>query len=241
MSIIDIGIILFILCFIIVSAKQGLIKSAVSLAGFVVIFVIAYTFKEQIGNFLCKYLPFFEFSGNLKGLVSLNILMYQLVGFFMICTVLFAIYSVIMTISGWLQKLVNMTILLKLPSAIGGGIVGLVEGYLFAFIILLLAMIPMQTTKYFKDSVVAKFILYETPIVSESTSDITNSVTEIYTLAEKVANKKIDINEANLKSIDIMIRHKIITPHTVEQLIVLDKLKEVKDIELVLNRYEKGE
>lgn len=238
MGIIDIGIILFILCFIIVGAKQGLIKSAVSLVGLIVVFVISYTFKEQIGNFLCKYLPFFNFSGNLEGLVSLNILIYQLAGFFIICAVLMGIYTIVMTLSGWLQKLVNMTILLKLPSAIGGGIVGLVEGYLFSFIILLIAMIPMQTMTIFSDSKVADFILHKTPIVSESTSDITKSVTEIYTLVEQVITEEIDVNEANLKSIDIMIKHKVITPHTVEQLIVLDKLKDVEGLEYVLNRYE---
>ena len=60
MNIIDIGIILVILCFVIIRAKQGLIKSGVSLVGTIIIFAISYTFKEQIGNFLCKYLPFFE-------------------------------------------------------------------------------------------------------------------------------------------------------------------------------------
>ena len=69
MSIIDIGIILFILCFILIGAKQGLIKTGVSLVALVIIFVISYVFKEHIGNFLCKYLPFFNFSGNIKGLV----------------------------------------------------------------------------------------------------------------------------------------------------------------------------
>lgn len=238
MSIVDIGIILFILCFIIVGAKQGLIKSGVSLVALIVVFVISYVFKEHIGNFLCKYLPFFNFSGNIEGLVSLNILIYQLAGFFIILAVLMGIYTIVMTLSGWIQKLVNMTILLKLPSSIGGAIVGLVEGYLIAFIILLIAMIPMQTMTIFKDSKVADFILHKTPIVSESTSDITNSVNEIYTLVDQVVNKEIGINEANLKSIDIMIKHKIITPHTVEQLVVLDKLEEVEGLEHVLNRYE---
>lgn len=238
MNIIDIGIILFILSFIIVGSKQGLIKGGVSLVGLIVIFIISYTFKDEIGNFLCKYLPFFNFSGNIEGLVSLNILIYQLAAFLIIYTVLIGLYTIIMTVSGWIQKLINKTVLLKLPSAIGGGIIGLIEGYLFAFIILLLAMIPLKNMTLLQGSVLADYILHKTPIVSESTSDITNSVTEIYELVDQVANKKIDVNEANLKSIDIMIKHKVITPHTVEQLMVLDKLKEVKGLEHVLNRYE---
>lgn len=238
MNIIDIGIILVILCFVIIGAKQGLIKSGVSLVGTIIIFAISYTFKEQIGNFLCKYLPFFEFSGNLEGLVSLNILIYQLVGFIIIYGILMSIYTIVMTISGLLQKLINMTILLKLPSSIGGAIVGFIEGYLLTFIILLLVMIPLHKTAIFKDSKITYSILYKTPIISKSTSDITKSVTEIYTLVDQVTNKKIDINEANLKSIDIMIKYKIITPHTVKQLVVLDKLKTVEGLEHVINRYE---
>lgn len=238
MNIIDIGIILVILCFVIIRAKQGLIKSGVSLVGTIIIFAISYTFKEQIGNFLCKYLPFFEFSGNLEGLVSLNILIYQLVGFLIIYGILMSIYTIVMTISGLLQKLINMTILLKLPSSIGGAIVGFIEGYLLTFIILLLVMIPLHKTAIFKDSKITYSILYKTPIISKSTSNITKSVTEIYTLVDQVTNKKIDINEANLKSIDIMIKYKIITPHTVKQLVVLDKLKTVEGLEHVINRYE---
>ena len=241
MSIIDIGIILFILCFILIGAKQGLIKTTVSLVALIIVFVISYVFKEHIGNFLCKYLPFFNFSGNIKGLVSLNILIYQLAGFFIILAVLMGVYTIIMTLTGWIQKLVNMTILLKLPSSIGGGIIGLIEGYLVSFLILLIAMIPMQTMTIFKESKLADVILNKTPIVSESTSDLTKSATEIYNLVDQVTNKKIDINEANLKSIDIMIRYKVITPHTVEQLIVLDKLEDVVGLEHVLNRYDKGE
>ena len=241
MSIIDIGIILFILCFILIGAKQGLIKTGVSLVALVIIFVISYVFKEHIGNFLCKYLPFFNFSGNIKGLVSLNILIYQLAGFLIILAVLMGIYTIIMTLTGWIQKLVNMTILLKLPSSIGGGIIGLIEGYLVTFLILLIAMIPMQTMTLLKESKLADFILNKTPIVSESTSDLTKSASEIYSLVDQVTNKKIDINEANLKSIDIMIRYKVITPHTVEQLIVLDKLEDVVGLDHVLNIYDKGE
>lgn len=241
MSIIDIGIILFILCFILIGAKQGLIKTGVSLVALVIIFVISYVFKEHIGNFLCKYLPFFNFSGNIKGLVSLNILIYQLAGFFIILAILMGVYTIIMTLTGWIQKLVNMTILLKLPSSIGGGIIGLIEGYLVTFLILLIAMIPMQTMTLLKESKLADFILNKTPIVSESTSDLTKSASEIYSLVDQVTNKKIDINEANLKSIDIMIRYKVITPHTIEQLIVLDKLEDVVGLDHVLNRYDKGE
>lgn len=238
MNVIDIGIILFILMAMIVGAKKGLIKSAVSLVGIILVFIISYIFKEEIGNFLCKYLPFFNFSGQIEGLVSLNILIYQVIGFLLVFFVLMSLYTIIMTLSGWLQKLVNMTILLKLPSAIGGAIIGIVNGMLLAFVILLVLTIPLKNFDMFKESKLLDTILYKIPILSSNTSNITNSITEIYTLTDQVVSGSININDANLKSIDIMLKYKVVTPHTVEQLIVLDKLKGVTGIEYVLNRYK---
>ena len=103
MNIIDVAIVLIIISFAIVGAKKGLIKTLTALVGIVLVFGISYIFKEYIGNFLCKYLPFFTFGGSLKGLVSLNILIYQVVGFFIIFSILFILLLSLFTF-GALQK-----------------------------------------------------------------------------------------------------------------------------------------
>lgn len=238
MNIIDVAIVLIIISFAIVGAKKGLIKTLTALVGIVLVFGISYIFKEYIGNFLCKYLPFFTFGGSLKGLVSLNILIYQVVGFFIIFSILMGLYAIIISISSVLQKIVNITIILKLPSMLGGFVIGLIEGYLLTFIILLIGMIPLGNMTFFKESKLTDSIINKTPIISEKTSDISKSITEIYTLSEEVANQKISINDANLKSIDIMLKYKVTTPHTIEQLIVLAKLKSVDGVEYILNKYK---
>lgn len=238
MNIFDIGIILFIIMSIIVGAKKGLIKSAISLVGIILVFIIALTYKEQLGNFLCKYLPFFKFSGNLEGLVSINILIYQLLAFIIIMAVLLSVYSLIMSISGLLQKIVNATIILKLPSALAGSVIGLIEGYIFAFIILLLLGLPFKNFDLFNDSKLVNIILYKTPVISEKSSNITNSIADIYTIADKVVNKKTDTNTANLEIIDAMIKYDVTSVHTVEQLVVLDKLKSVNGIDKIINKYK---
>ena len=238
MNIFDIGIILFIIMSMIVCAKKGLIKSAVSLVGIILVFIIALTFKEQLGNFLCKYLPFFNFSGNLEGLVSINILIYQLLAFIIIIAILLSIYALIMSISGLLQKIVNATIILKLPSAIAGSIIGLIEGYILTFIILLLLVLPCKNFDLFNDSKLVNTILYKTPIISEKSSNITNSISDIYTIADKVVNKRIDTNTANLEIIDAMIKYDVTNVHTIKQLVVLDKLKSVKGVDKVIKKYK---
>ncbi len=238
MNIFDIGILLFLAVFIIAGAKQGLIKEAISLVGTILVFVIALWLKEPLGNLLCKYLPFFNFSGNLEGLVSVNILIYQLLAFIIILSVLLSIFGIIMKASSLIQKIINATIILKLPSAIAGSIVGLIEGYLFTFIILLMLILPLKNIDVFNDSKLVNFIIYKTPVISEKSKNIPNSISEIYEVADKAINKKIDTNEANLEIIDTMIKYKVTSAHTVEQLVVLDKLKSVKGINKVLKKYK---
>lgn len=234
----DIGIVLFIAIFAIAGAKQGVIKGAVSLVGIIIVFLVAFQLKDQFGNFLCKYFPFFTFKGELEGLVSINILIYQLLAFIIIIVLLLSVYGILTTVSGLLQKLVNATIILKLPSAIGGFIIGVLEGYLFAFLILLFLILPFQNFKMYKNSYLVNTIVYKSPILSSSTSNVTNSITDIYTVADKVVNKKISTNDANLQIIDTMIKYDITTAHTVEQLVILDKLEGVKGIDKVIAKYK---
>lgn len=237
MTIIDIVVILVLIMFAIVGWKNGVIKEVVSLAGLVLIFVIAYTFKEEIGNTLCKYLPFFNFSGNIEGLVSLNILIYQMIAFFIILCILYTIYQIVLKLSGGLQKLVNLTIILKLPSKIAGLVVGAIEGYLIIFALLLILIVPLKEIDGISESKMIPIIVHNTPIISSYTKDISNTITEIYDLADEVANEEITKNQANLKIIDTMIKYDVVSKKTVEQLQVLDKLKKVKGLDSILEKY----
>lgn len=237
MNIIDIAIILILIMFGIVGLKKGVIKEVVSLIGIIVVFIIAFALKGYLGNILCKYLPFFNFSGNLKGVVTLNILMYQLIAFFMIYSILFSIYAIVLKVSGIIQKIVNMTVILILPSKILGFIVAFIEGYIIMFVVLLTLVIPLKSSDLFTNSMMVNKIVYETPILSSSTKNIGDSISEIYELGEDLSNGEITTNEANLKTLDIMLKHKVVSKKTVDQLVVLDKLNSVKNINSVLNKY----
>ena len=141
MNVFDIVIILLILTFGILGWKKGVIKEAISLVGIIVVFVLAFTFKEELGNVLCKYFPFFQFSGSIKGLVSLNVLIYQVLAFFIIYSVLYAVYAIVFKATSLIQKLLNMTIVFVIPSKIAGAIVGLIKGYVVIFVALLVSSI----------------------------------------------------------------------------------------------------
>lgn len=240
MGALDIVIILLLIMFAVVGWKQGVIKEVVQLVGMIIILVVSFNFKDELGNIFCKWLPFFEFTNSpVEGMISLNILIYQLLGFLAIFIILYAVYSLLLKVSGVLQKLVDWTIILLIPSKIGGLIVGLLEGYILIFILLLLILgLPTNMTSNYRNSEMVNKIVYETPVLSTAAKDVTNTFKDMYDLTDEVINENLDKNEANLRTIDIMLKYDLVTPKTVEQLVVLDKLKGIKGLEPIIQKYK---
>lgn len=236
MNILDIGIILLLIMFFILGTKTGIIREIVSLIGFIITFIIAYALKGVIGNLLCIILPFFKFSGALEGLVTFNILLYQLIAFMIVFSILLGIFSLIIRLSKVMQKIVNMTIVLIIPSKILGGVLSFIKGYIVLFAIILVLYIPLGETDMFNNSKMVDFMLYDTPVLSDSMTKYTKSIREVYSLTENIEDKSITINEANLKSLDIMLKYKVVNKKTVEKLITMKKLN-IDNVNSVLKRY----
>ena len=237
-NILDIAIILILIMSAIVGFKRGAIKEIVSLVGIIIVFIVAFSLKGVLGNVLCKWLPFFNFAGNLEGVTVLNILLYQLIAFLIIYSLLFSVYMIVMKISGVVQKLVHMTVILWLPSKIIGAVVAFVTGYVMVFVVLLALLIPLKDTDIFIESRFANYIVYDTPILADSADNISSSINEVYTLGEELSKGDISKNEANLETMDILLKYKIVSPETARQLIVLDKLDGISGLDSVIKRYE---
>ena len=237
MNVFDIGIILLLIMFAIIGWKQGVIREIISLAGIIIIFMIAFAFKGVLGNFLCILLPFFKFSGPLEGMISLNVFIYQLIAFLVIFAILLGLYSIFLKISKVLQKIVNMTIILWLPSKILGAVVGFIKGYIVLFAVFIVLMIPLYNQKLFTESAMVKTLLYHTPVLSAKTETFTGSINEINTLMQEVVNKNITTNDANLRAIELMLKYDIVKKETIEKLIKLHKLDDISNIESVLYKY----
>lgn len=238
MNILDIVIVLILIMSAIIGFKRGAIKEIVSLVGIIIVFIVAFAFKGVLGNVLCKWLPFFNFAGNLEGVTVLNILLYQLIAFLIIYSLLFSIYMIVMKISGVVQKLVHMTVILWLPSKIIGAVVAFITGYVMVFVVLLALLIPLKDTDMFKESKFAIYVVYDTPILAGSAENISRSINEVYTLGEDLSKGDISKNEANLETMDILLKYKIVSPETARQLIVLDKLDGISGLDSVIKRYE---
>lgn len=224
MNIFDIAIILILLMFLIVGWKRGVIKEAVSLVGIVFVLVLSFQLKGVLGNFFCKTLPFIPFKGRMEDITSLNLLFYQILAFLLIFCVLIASYEILMKLSKWVQKIVNLTIILILPSKILGALLSFIKGYIILFAVFVILIAPLGNSKILKESTLMNKILYNTPILSTKTKDLTKSIKEIYKLGEKIAKDKITKEEANKKTMEILIKYNIVNEKLVEDLIKNKKL-----------------
>ena len=233
MNFIDIGIILIFIMFLIVGIKRGVIKEAVSLVAIILVFVLSFSLKGIIGNILCVLLPFLD----LDGFVTLNIFFYQLVAFILVFCILMSVYEASLRVSKFLQKVVNATIILWLPSKILGGVVSFIKGYLVLFIVFIFLMIPFGNFPIFKESKIVSFMLYQTPVLSGYASNFTTPVKEAVSFMSKVSNGKMDVNDANLQALDLMLKYHVVDKSTIESLMEVNKLDDVKNINSVLNKY----
>ena len=233
----DVGIILLLIMFLIVGFKNGVIREAFALIGIIAVFILSFVFKGLLGNLMCIILPFFKLSGIIEGFSVINILIYQIIAFMLVFAILLTIYEIFLKISKFIQKLVNLTIILILPSKLLGAVVSLIKGVIVLFAVFIVLMIPLKNSELFTGSTMVNQILYKTPILSQSSNNYINTVEEIYNLAEKVSNKKISTNAANLELLDMMLKHKIVNKSTVESLVKLHKLDDVNNIETVLQKY----
>lgn len=236
MNILDIAIVLILIMSAIIGFKRGAIKEIVSLVGIILVFVLAFSLKGVLGNILCKWLPFFNFAGSLEGVTVLNILLYQLIAFLIIYSLLFSIYMIVVKVSGVIQKIIHMTIILWLPSKVIGAFVAFITGYVMVFVVLLALLIPLKNTEIFAESKFANYIVYETPILASSSENMSQSINEIYMLGENLSRGDISKNKANLETMDILLKYKVVSPKTARAL--MNKLNGISGLDNVIQKYE---
>ena len=219
MNVLDIGIILILIMCFIVGFKKGAIKEGISLVGIVLVFIISFYLMKPIGNFLCINLPFLNFSGSIEKIQALNIIIYQFIAFILIFSLFTGLYAFLIKVSGILEKLVDLTIILLLPSKIIGGIISFVVGYLIIFILLLM---PFNRGTLYESSKITPFILDKTPVLAKQTKNIKTCIDEVYNL-----DNKLDTDEANQYTVELLLKYKIVDKETVEKLINKKKLTNI--------------
>lgn len=234
MNIVDIIIIIFILVSGVVGFKRGVFKELVICVGTILVFYLAYQFKDPIGEFLLLKLPMFDFPNLFKGVITLNILVYQLLAFIVVLAILLIIFNLVVSITGLFEKLLRITIVLGIPSKILGFLVGLVEGYVIAFIILFFLTQPAFSFDHFINSKYANAILTSSPVLTNITNDTVELMQDIYDLKDEE-----DTNVLNSKILDMMLDKKMVKYEIVEKLYETGKIN-FDGIEAILERYKES-
>lgn len=233
MNIFSITIVLLIIASGVMGLKKGFLKESVVFIGTILVYILSFLLKDKIGLVLCKWFPFFSFDG----LQTLNILVYQLIAFIFIATILFSIATIIFKLTGIVQKLVDITIILTIPSKILGFIFGILEGYIVMFLILIILAIPLRNVDLFKDSTVATKIMYNSPILSKTLGGVPKTIEDILEVTTEVQKANYNKNKVALDIMKIELDHNIISKEEALDLIDRGKLDEVSGIKKFVKDY----
>ena len=235
-GLVDLIIIIMIALGAIVGFKNGAIKETTKFLGLFIIIIISFILKDKLMIILYENLPFFNFFGIIKGLDAINILFYQLVSFVIIFLALLFLLKVLVVITGLVEVLVKMTVILSFPSKLLGALVGAIEFYVYIFIILYVLNLPVLNLKYINESTIGEKILKETPILSELTNDTVAVYSDVWNIIKNKDNK--ENKEINTLVLASLLDHKLISVESAKKLVESNKVI-IKD-NSILDNYDEN-
>lgn len=221
-TIVEAIILLIILLGGVIGFKEGVIKELTSIIGLVIVVIVSFSLKNYLSVLFYENLPFFNFWGIFKGIQVLNIVFYEMLAFIIIASLLTVVYRILLSITGLIEKILKATIILSIPSKILGFIVGLIEYYIWVYIVLFILTLPVINLKSIYESKTANFIMEKTPFLSkytEKTLKIYNDLYEIIDNRENKTNEKV-----NEEAMNLMLKHEIITKKSAKKLIDSNKV-----------------
>ena len=221
-SLVDAIIILLILMGGIVGYKNGAIKEGMQFIGMLFVVVVSFLLKDSLMVLLYENLPFFNFFGFIRGISAINILFYQLVAFLIIFLALTFILKVLIVITGFIEWMLRITIFLKIPSKILGIVVGVLEFYVYVFIILYVLNMPVFNLSYVAESKYGDAILNNTPILSGMVDDTVKAYTDVW----KIIENKDDMTNTEINTLVLvkLLDNKLITVDSAKKLVDANKI-----------------
>ena len=172
--------------------KAGFIKKTTDFIGMFVIVILSFTLKNNLSTIMYENLPFFSFGGFIKGIDAINILLYEIIAFLIIFAALYFILRAVLVVTGLIEKILKATVILSIPSKILGIFVGILESYIYIFIILVILTLPIFNIPFVRESRMVNFMLDDTPILSSMSSEMIDIYDNVYNI---VINRKDKNNE----------------------------------------------
>lgn len=202
--------------------KAGFIKKTTDFVGMFVIVILSFTLKNNLSTIMYENLPFFSFGGFIKGIDAINILLYEIIAFLIIFAALYFILRAVLVVTGLIEKILKATVILSIPSKILGIFVGILESYVYIFIVLVILTLPIFNIPFVRESKMVNFMLDDTPILSSLSSEMIDIYDNVYNI---VINRKDKNNEEiNTEITKLMIDKNVLTKESARKLVDRNKL-----------------
>lgn len=237
MSLVDILIIIFIVVGGVAGFRNGFTKSVVKFLGILAVLILSFILKNPISLLLMNIGPFIPFGGLIKGVTVLNVLLYEVISFSIIFSILMVVLKVLTKTTSIFERILNYTIILGIPSKILGLIFGVLQNYVIVFFVLYFLALPnFSEVSVVNDSMLKDPILRGTPVLSRIGDNSIKVIDEFKDLSKKYKNSK-DANEFNLETLDLFLKYDVTSVDTIKSLEESGKLK-IDGIDEVLKKYE---
>lgn len=222
MNVVDVIIIALLILGGVAGFKAGVIKKLTDFIGMFVVIILAFYLKNYISVIMYENLPFFNFFGLINGIDALNILLYEVIAFLVIFIALLFVLKVVLMLTGLVEKILKATVILSIPSKLLGIVVGVIEMYVYLFLILVIASLPIFDSSFLKDSKMNNFILNNTPVLSGVSEEIIDIYGDVYNIIDNRKNKTDEqLNEEILK---VLIDKKVVTKESAKKLVDKNKI-----------------
>lgn len=236
MNFIDVIVIILIALCALCGMKRGFTKELFSFLGFFLVVVLSFILKNPLSTLMYENLPFFNLGGLFKGITALNIVLYEVIAFFVVMAILLLILKVILFASKIFEKLLSLTIILGIPSKILGFIIGIIEGFTWSFILLYIVSLPLFNFREINDSKLKENILDKTPILNSFTKNFRNTMDDFVELRDEYEVKG-NKEKFNYDTMNLLLKYKIISVKSANKLNEKGKLK-IDNIDILLNQYK---
>ena len=222
MNVVDVIIIALLILGGVAGFKAGVIKKLTDFIGMFVVIILAFYLKNYISLIMYENLPFFNFFGLINGIDALNILLYEVIAFLVIFIALLFVLKVVLMLTGLVEKILKATVILSIPSKLLGIVVGVIEMYVYLFLILVIVSLPIFDSSFLKDSKMNNFILNNTPVLSGVSEEIIDIYGDVYNIIDNRKNKTNEqLNEEILK---VLIDKKVVTKESAKKLVDKNKI-----------------
>lgn len=245
-TIIDILLLLIIVKAIFTGFKRGLFREILDILAVILSVIISFLFMYKIADLFYQTLPFFNLKILGVSIVAINIFLYQVLAFILLASIIYALINIIISITGLVKKAIALKLSpqFDLISSIFGGVLGALNGYVIVFALLIIVSPFLNNFSIYRNSTVKNIILYKSPILTNRVDKYTSALQDVSDLTEEISKDKKKLkhsNEYNLKSLDIMLKYKVVKLDTIESLKEANRLSSIDNIDSVLNKYKQGE